>query len=69
MPPKSSAANSKLPPLGPHHRKNTASGEGDDVAGESDVPKTKLKPFFWDKVLASPDESMVWHELSAGSFQ
>ncbi|KAL6330519.1 hypothetical protein AAG906_040449 [Vitis piasezkii] len=69
MPPKSSAANSKLPPLGPHHRKNTASGEGDDVTGESDAPKTKLKPFFWDKVLASPDESMVWHELSAGSFQ
>ncbi|CBI28978.3 unnamed protein product, partial [Vitis vinifera] len=63
------AANSKLPPLGPHHRKNTASGEGDDVTGESDAPKTKLKPFFWDKVLASPDESMVWHELSAGSFQ
>ncbi|XAR56633.1 hypothetical protein NMG60_11037193 [Bertholletia excelsa] len=36
---------------------------------EADGPKTKLKPFFWDKVLASPDNSMVWHQLKSGSFQ
>ncbi|XP_035551030.1 formin-like protein 3 [Juglans regia] len=43
--------------------------EGDDLDGESGAPKTKLKPFFWDKVLANPDQSMVWHEISSGSFQ
>ncbi|KAK3028431.1 hypothetical protein RJ639_039023, partial [Escallonia herrerae] len=56
-------------PLGPHHRGRSSLGEGDDQSGESDVPKTKLKPFFWDKVLASPDHAMVWHEIKAGSFQ
>ncbi|KAK6785007.1 hypothetical protein RDI58_018462 [Solanum bulbocastanum] len=33
------------------------------------LPKTKLKPFFWDKVLANPDHSMVWLEIKAGLFQ
>jgi hypothetical protein len=28
-----------------------------------------LKPFFWDKVAASPDQAMVWDQLKAGSFQ
>ncbi|WCJ31307.1 hypothetical protein M5689_012810 [Euphorbia peplus] len=42
---------------------SNASGEGHDA------PKTKLKPFFWDKVLANPDHSMVWHQIKAGSFQ
>ncbi|XXG71223.1 hypothetical protein AAC387_Pa07g0525 [Persea americana] len=36
---------------------------------ESGAPKTKLKPFFWDKVLATPDHSMVWNDIRAGSFQ
>ncbi|XP_031254527.1 formin-like protein 3 [Pistacia vera] len=36
---------------------------------QSGAAKTKLKPFFWDKVLASPDHAMVWHEINAGSFQ
>ncbi|XAR55417.1 hypothetical protein NMG60_11035484 [Bertholletia excelsa] len=39
----------------------------DDQAGGSD--KAKLKPLFWDKVSTNPDDSMVWHELKAGSFQ
>ncbi|KAK6142476.1 hypothetical protein DH2020_022824 [Rehmannia glutinosa] len=54
--------------LGPHHRRSST-GEASDVSDESEAPKTKLKPFFWDKVLASPDHSMVWHEIKAGSFQ
>ncbi|TKY66935.1 Formin protein 5 [Spatholobus suberectus] len=37
-------------------------------SSEGDAPKPKLKPFFWDKVNAKPDQSMVWHEISAGSF-
>ncbi|KAK7263566.1 hypothetical protein RJT34_31158 [Clitoria ternatea] len=36
--------------------------------GGGDAPKAKLKPFFWDKVTAKPDQSMVWHEINAGSF-
>ncbi|WOH02595.1 hypothetical protein DCAR_0521984 [Daucus carota subsp. sativus] len=38
-------------------------------AAESSEDKTKLKPFFWDKVLANPDQQMVWHDIKAGSFQ
>ncbi|KAK2984780.1 hypothetical protein RJ640_004605 [Escallonia rubra] len=52
-------------PLGPNHPSATASGEG----VEPDGSKAKLKPFFWDKVLASPDHSMVWHQIKSGSFQ
>ncbi|KAF3443755.1 hypothetical protein FNV43_RR13445 [Rhamnella rubrinervis] len=47
---------------------NSASSDGDDLDADSGA-KAKLKPFFWDKVLANPDQSMVWHEISAGSFQ
>lgn len=54
--------------LGPHRQGNNDS-KGCDLDGESEAPKTKLKPFFWDKVLANPDQSMVWHEISSGSFQ
>ncbi|KAI0495777.1 hypothetical protein KFK09_022080 [Dendrobium nobile] len=36
---------------------------------DTDSAKTKLKPFFWDKVMANPDQSMVWHQLKARSFQ
>ncbi|KAL0406885.1 UNVERIFIED_CONTAM: Formin-like protein 5 [Sesamum latifolium] len=38
-------------------------------AEEYSSNKTKLKPFFWDKVMANPDNSMVWHEIKSGSFQ
>ncbi|PIM97988.1 hypothetical protein CDL12_29537 [Handroanthus impetiginosus] len=58
----------KPSPLGPHHRR-TSTGESSEASEESEAPKTKLKPFFWDKVLASPNHSMVWHEIKAGSFQ
>ncbi|KAJ9562802.1 hypothetical protein OSB04_007962 [Centaurea solstitialis] len=34
-----------------------------------DSNKTKLKPFFWDKVMATPDQAMVWNQIRAGSFQ
>ncbi|KAL8264321.1 hypothetical protein R6Q59_022451 [Mikania micrantha] len=36
---------------------------------EADASKAKLKPFFWDKVMANPDQSMVWHQIKSGSFQ
>ncbi|XP_050381963.1 formin-like protein 3 [Argentina anserina] len=62
--PKPMPGKAQIPPLG--HRK-----ANDEEAGDvgSDSGKTKLKPFFWDKVNANPDQSMVWHELKAGSFQ
>ncbi|KAF8409468.1 hypothetical protein HHK36_005544 [Tetracentron sinense] len=56
-------------PLGPNHPGNIASGEGLGLKGEAEASKARLKPFFWDKVLANPDHSMVWHEISSGSFQ
>ncbi|KAI3988250.1 hypothetical protein MKX01_012039 [Papaver californicum] len=48
---------------------NSTSGDGPDAEGDGDAPKTKLKPFFWDKLLANPDHSMVWHQIKSGSFQ
>lgn len=68
-PPRSGAPPPRPPPPGigskplrPPHAPNS-SGEG------SEPPKTKLKPFFWDKVLANPDQSMVWNQIRSGSFQ
>ncbi|KAL3647089.1 hypothetical protein CASFOL_008057 [Castilleja foliolosa] len=39
------------------------------IEEEGGSSKAKLKPFFWDKVLANPDHSMVWHQIRSGSFQ
>ncbi|KAG8386199.1 hypothetical protein BUALT_Bualt03G0124200 [Buddleja alternifolia] len=52
-------------PSGPRHPSTSSSIE----ESEAGNPKTKLKPFFWDKVLANPDHSMVWHQIKSGSFQ
>jgi hypothetical protein len=52
-------------PRGPPPLKK-AGNVGPSVA---DSNKTKLKPFFWDKVAASPDQAMVWDQIKAGSFQ
>ncbi|XP_047336744.1 formin-like protein 3 [Impatiens glandulifera] len=67
MPPK--PGNLPKPPSGPHHRGHSSSGGSGDFSGDPDSQKAKLKPFFWDKVMADPDHTMVWHELKAGSFQ
>ncbi|KAK4716645.1 hypothetical protein R3W88_014983 [Solanum pinnatisectum] len=56
-------------PLGAHRRRSSSAGEGTEPSDDPDGPKAKLKPFFWDKVLANPDHSMVWHDIKAGSFQ
>ncbi|KAK9677949.1 hypothetical protein RND81_11G177600 [Saponaria officinalis] len=61
------------PPLGagrgPHQRGRSTSVDSSDLSGDPDAPRTKLKPFFWDKVVGSPNHSMVWDEIRAGSFQ
>ncbi|XP_004240139.2 formin-like protein 3 [Solanum lycopersicum] len=56
-------------PLGAHRRRSSSTGEGTESSDDPDGQKAKLKPFFWDKVLANPDHSMVWHDIKAGSFQ
>ncbi|XP_059318137.1 formin-like protein 3 isoform X1 [Lycium ferocissimum] len=68
-PPKPGNPAKPLPPLGAHKRRSSSGGEGTEPSDDSDAPKAKLKPFFWDKVLANPDHSMVWHDIKAGSFQ
>ncbi|KAM4093247.1 hypothetical protein ACB094_06G100400 [Castanea mollissima] len=68
-PPKGMPGKHQPSPFGLNHRGSNDSSEGGDLDGESGAPKTKLKPFFWDKVLANPDQSMVWHEINSGSFQ
>lgn len=58
------------PPLKPPHKARSDSARGDDSDAESGSQKAKLKPFFWDKtILTNTDQSMVWHEISSGSFQ
>ncbi|GKB09135.1 formin-like protein 3 [Tanacetum coccineum] len=49
--------------------KHTADKEENKETGDSDAARTKLKPFFWDKVNAVQGRSMVWHHLRDGSFQ
>lgn len=65
-PPMPSGSKVPRPPLG---QKHSSSSEGAGAEGDANAPKTKLKPFFWDKVLANPDNSMVWHQIKSGSFQ
>ncbi|CAI0550492.1 unnamed protein product [Linum tenue] len=54
-------------PLGPKQPNISPSSDPDST--DDGAQKAKLKPFFWDKVMASPSRSMVWHEISGGSFQ
>ncbi|MQM15283.1 hypothetical protein Taro_048223, partial [Colocasia esculenta] len=64
--PQASTSSGRVPsPLG--LRQSGQNHSGPETS--DDAPKTKLKPFFWDKVLANPDQSMVWHQINAGSFQ
>ncbi|CAI9783578.1 unnamed protein product [Fraxinus pennsylvanica] len=59
----------KPSPLGSNHQVRYSTGEASENCADSEASKPKLKPFFWDKVLANPNHSMVWHEIKAGSFQ
>ncbi|XP_058107224.1 formin-like protein 3 isoform X2 [Magnolia sinica] len=66
-PPSIASRTTRPPPPGLNCPGIAGQGPGSDSDGGA--PKTKLKPFFWDKVLATPGHSMVWNEISAGSFQ
>ncbi|KAJ8534451.1 hypothetical protein K7X08_016179 [Anisodus acutangulus] len=58
-----------LKPPRPSPLGSNASSSAPTEGSGTDASKTKLKPFFWDKVLANPDQSMVWHQIKSGSFQ
>ncbi|XP_023512375.1 formin-like protein 3 [Cucurbita pepo subsp. pepo] len=64
-PPAAIPGKPQAPPMAPRKGGPSGSSMDPDAVGH----KTKLKPFFWDKVLANPGHSMVWHEISDGSFQ
>lgn len=64
-PPKGGRAPAPPKPMAPNI-KGRSSGAGSE---SSESGKAKLKPFFWDKVNASPNRTMVWHELKCGSFE
>ncbi|PWA51142.1 formin, FH2 domain-containing protein [Artemisia annua] len=66
-PPPANASNTKKTPSG--SPKHTTDKEENKEISESDTARTKLKPFFWDKVNAVQGRSMVWHHLRNGSFQ
>ncbi|PHU13162.1 Formin-like protein 5 [Capsicum chinense] len=56
------------PPRRSHLGSNGSSSASTEEE-DTDASKAKLKPFFWDKVQADTDQSMVWHHVKAGSFQ
>ncbi|KAM0882689.1 hypothetical protein ACQ4PT_032137 [Festuca glaucescens] len=73
-PPPPLKSNGPRPPAMPGSSKTRPppmkkSGNKADADADSSEAKTKLKPFFWDKVTANANQSMVWDHLKAGSFQ
>lgn len=71
-PPPGGAAPPRPPPVGlkpPRPSPPESNSQSNVDHGDADGSKTKLKPFFWDKVMANPDHSMVWHQIKSGSFQ
>lgn len=71
-PPKGSKARlAQLSPVESSRSEVSSAGEQTSESSEAEVnaPRTKLRPFYWDKVLANPDPSMAWHDIKFGSFQ
>ncbi|OMP04516.1 Actin-binding FH2/DRF autoregulatory [Corchorus olitorius] len=70
-PPRPPPPGSKMarPPSGRQRTSNVISGEGSGAGDDANATKAKLKPFFWDKVAANPEHSMVWNQIKSGSFQ
>ncbi|GFP86378.1 formin-like protein 5, partial [Phtheirospermum japonicum] len=71
-PPGSGVPPPRPPPIGfkpPRPLNSGPQRTSASIEEEAGSSKAKLKPFFWDKVLANPDHSMVWHQIKSGSFQ
>ncbi|KAJ1277990.1 hypothetical protein BS78_04G045700 [Paspalum vaginatum] len=70
-PPKGSKARlAQLSPVDSSRSEGSSAGEQTSESSEAEVnaPRAKLRPFYWDKVLANPDQSMAWHDIKFGSF-
>jgi hypothetical protein len=64
----------RFPKLSPTESSRSEESSASELASESsetevNAPRAKLRPFYWDKVLANPDQSMAWHDIKFGSFQ
>lgn len=68
-PPPSGGPPPPRPPVSSLKPPRPTAGTSNSGGDETDASKAKLKPFFWDKVMANPDQSMVWHQIKSGSFQ
>ncbi|CAN6230400.1 unnamed protein product [Urochloa humidicola] len=70
-PPKGSKArHAQLSPVESSRSEGSSAGEqtSESSEAEANAPRAKLRPFYWDKVLANPDQSMAWHDIKFGSF-
>ncbi|KAJ9551331.1 hypothetical protein OSB04_015376 [Centaurea solstitialis] len=67
--PPSGGAPPPRPPVTSLKPPRPTAGPSNSSTDDADASKAKLKPFFWDKVMANPDQSMVWHQIKSGSFQ
>ncbi|OEL18266.1 Formin-like protein 10 [Dichanthelium oligosanthes] len=70
-PPKGSKARlAQLSPVESSRSEGSSVGEHTSESSEAEInaPRAKLRPFYWDKVLANPDQSMAWHDIKFGSF-
>ncbi|XP_062218256.1 formin-like protein 10 [Phragmites australis] len=70
-PPKGSKARlAQLSPVESSRSEGSSAGEQASESSETEVnpPRGKLRPFYWDKVLANPNQSMAWHDIKFGSF-
>ncbi|KAF7833887.1 formin-like protein 5 [Senna tora] len=68
-PPPPMGARATRPLAIPKKAKASENADATDSEGDAGASKAKLKPFFWDKVNANANQSMVWTQLKAGSFQ
>jgi hypothetical protein len=71
-PPKGSLARfPQLSPVESSHSEGSPASEQASESSEAEVgaPRAKLRPFYWDKVRANPNQSMAWHDIKFGSFQ
>ncbi|KAL6888703.1 hypothetical protein ACP4OV_009729 [Aristida adscensionis] len=60
----------QLSPVESSRSEGSSAGDLGTESSEAEVsaPRAKLRPFYWDKVLANPDQSMAWHDIKFGSF-
>lgn len=71
-PPRAGGFNtSRLPPIprGKTNYSNKVSASTENKTEGISLSPAKLKPLYWDKVVANVDHSMVWNEINDGSIR